>query len=278
MTRLKVADIKNIANQLQRYENELIRKTGCTLLEIACFAVGVRKEEIRPHIDSLRAAVVPISSGKGVITGFSSTVKAILEHMGISAFVTGQIDVAGVMEAFERKAQLFFMADDNRFVALNFEHPSVVDNAAAAGKGFAAGLDLMSGGVRGKKVLVLGCGPVGFSAVARLLRAGAMVSVYDIVPGCSLELRRKIKKRLNTDIKIEKVLKKALSEHRLIIDATDAAGIISEELITPETFIAAPGMPSGLTQGAVKKLSGRLLHDPLQIGVATMAVEALCYD
>ncbi len=34
------------------------------------------------------------------------------------------------------------------------------------------------------------------------------------------------------------------------------------------------GMPTGLNAGALKKLSGRYLHDPLQIGVATMIVEA----
>jgi pyrrolysine biosynthesis protein PylD len=41
-----------------------------------------------------------------------------------------------------------------------------------------------------------------------------------------------------------------------------------------DTYISAPGMPTGLGAGALKKLSGRYLHDPLQIGVATMIVEA----
>jgi len=39
--------------------------------------------------------------------------------------------------------------------------------------------------------------------------------------------------------------------------------------------VAAPGMPLGLTAAAAEKTGLRLLHDPLQIGVATMAVEAL---
>lgn len=45
-------------------------------------------------------------------------------------------------------------------------------------------------------------------------------------------------------------------------------------MITPQTYIAAPGMPLGLTRGAVEKIGDRLFHDPLQTGVAIMAIEA----
>jgi len=34
-------------------------------------------------------------------------------------------------------------------------------------------------------------------------------------------------------------------------------------------------MPSGLSKNARVKISDRFLHDPLQIGVATMIVEAV---
>jgi pyrrolysine biosynthesis protein PylD len=275
MTRLKVDDIKDIEKQLRQYDDELLRKTGCTVTGIACHAVGVKEEEIRRILSTTPAAVVPITSGRGVITGFSQTVKAILEFIGVGVFITTQTDVAGTAEAFEKGAHLLFMADDHRFVALNLKDRSVVDNAAAAGKGFAAGLDLMGGGLTEEKVMVLGCGPVGFAAVFNLLSLKARVSVYDTVSGCSHGLREKISEQLNITINIEKDMKQALSKYRFIIDATNAAGIISEEVITPLTFIAAPGLPLGLTPGAVTKISGRLLHDPLQIGVAVMAVEAV---
>ena len=42
---------------------------------------------------------------------------------------------------------------------------------------------------------------------------------------------------------------------------------------------AAPGVPCGVSERAKRRLGGRLIHDPLQIGVATMLVEAArCSD
>jgi pyrrolysine biosynthesis protein PylD len=58
----------------------------------------------------------------------------------------------------------------------------------------------------------------------------------------------------------------------LVVDATNAAGIIHANDISPQTFIAAPGMPLGLSPEAQINVSDRLLHDPLQIGVATMGM------
>jgi hypothetical protein len=46
-------------------------------------------------------------------------------------------------------------------------------------------------------------------------------------------------------------------------------------LITARTYIAAPGVPLGLTAAAAVKAAPRLLHDRLQIGVAAMAVASL---
>jgi pyrrolysine biosynthesis protein PylD len=66
-----------------------------------------------------------------------------------------------------------------------------------------------------------------------------------------------------------------VSSHRLVVDATNAAEIIQAQDISPETYVAAPGMPLGLSRDALRKVSSRLLHDSLQIGVATMAFEVL---
>ena len=74
-------------------------------------------------------------------------------------------------------------------------------------------------------------------------------------------------------IKIESDFDTALAGHSLVVDATNAAGIIHAKDISPQTFIAAPGMPLGLSREALNKVSDRLLHDPLQIGVATMGME-----
>ncbi|MDQ1355513.1 MAG: 3-methylornithyl-N6-L-lysine dehydrogenase, partial [Acidobacteriota bacterium] len=81
----------------------------------------------------------------------------------------------------------------------------------------------------------------------------------------------------SSHVNVEQTLKKALSGHCLIVEATNAAGVIDEIFITPETYIAAPGMPLGLTPAAVRKVSQRLLHDPLQLGVAVMAIQAAVF-
>ncbi len=62
----------------------------------------------------------------------------------------------------------------------------------------------------------------------------------------------------------------------LIVDATPVPNIISEDMITKDTFIAAPGIPLGLTKNARKKISpNQLIHDSLELGVATMALDAI---
>jgi pyrrolysine biosynthesis protein PylD len=51
--------------------------------------------------------------------------------------------------------------------------------------------------------------------------------------------------------------------------------MIKAHHITSETYVSAPGVPLGLDKDARGKISDRLLHDPLQIGVATMVACAL---
>jgi pyrrolysine biosynthesis protein PylD len=298
MTRLKYPDIKGIAGQLADYDNELLQKTGRTLRGIACHALDTDEEKLQSLLDSVLIGVVPIRSGKGVIRGFSQTVAQIVTHIGFNAFVTTDTDVAGIAEAVEEKAQVILMADDQRFVALNVTRGLIVDNSEATGKGFTAGLDLMTGGLKGQKILVIGCGPVGQSAALAALHWGAEVSVFDIDfrrcqrvtdalmkrTCCHENSHKGTKAQRNTKetlskfssshVNIEQSIEKALSEHNFIVEATYAAGIIDEADITPGTYIAAPGMPLGLTPAAVRKITQRLLHDPLQLGMAVMAVEA----
>jgi pyrrolysine biosynthesis protein PylD len=133
----------------------------------------------------------------------------------------------------------------------------------------------MAGGLKQKNVLVLGCGPVGQAAAQALVKHGSIVSIYDINLLSCEKLVTSIKQRLNTEINIEKELDHALENHQFIIDATPAADIIRKHHISGHTHISAPGVPLGLDEKAQVKISNRLLHDPLQIGVATMITFAL---
>jgi pyrrolysine biosynthesis protein PylD len=101
---------------------------------------------------------------------------------------------------------------------------------------------------------------VGQKAIAALLGLGARAAVYDPDPEkiCAL--------RSVSGLTVEKDLEDALEKHRLIVDASPAAGIIKERHIKPDTAIAAPGLPLGLCPGALISIGDRLIHDPLQIG------------
>jgi len=275
MTRLRSTDIAGISARLSEYDEELLAKTGRTLTGLACYAVGLGEEEIAAVMANVRIGVVPIGWGLGLIGGFSETTRDILKHIGFQAFITDGSNVSGLAEALEKRADIIFLSDDDHFVALNVECRRVVDNAEATGKGFAAGLNLMSGGLQGQETLVIGCGPVGTSAAMTLADYGALISVYDIEPSRSRQLARALDRKQNIKIRIESDLCRALSKHRFWVEATNSADIIRAKDLSPTTYIAAPGMPLGLNPAARKKVSQRLLHDPLQIGVATMGMAAL---
>jgi len=275
MTRLQSTDIAEISARLNEYDEELLAKTGRTLRGLACYAVGLSEEDITAGMANIRIGVVPIGWGMGVIGGFSETTHDILKHLGFQSFVTGESNVSGLAEALEQCADIIFLSDDDHFVALNVECRRVVENAEATGKGFAAGLNLMSGGLQGQETLVIGCGPVGTSAAMTLADYGALISVYDIEPSRSHQLASDLGRLLNLKIEIEMDLIQALSKHSILVEATNSADTIQAKDLAATTYIAAPGMPLGLNPAAKKKVFARLLHDPLQTGVATMGLAAL---
>ncbi|UCD81301.1 MAG: 3-methylornithyl-N6-L-lysine dehydrogenase PylD [Desulfobacterales bacterium] len=275
MTRLRSGDIAEISTRLSAYDEELLAKTGRTLKGLACYAVGLDEEEIAADLAGAHIGVVPIGWGQGVIDGFAETTRDILKHLGFHTFITNNSNASGLAEALEKHADIIFLSDDDHFLALNVECRRVVDNAEATGKGFAAGLNLMAGGLQGHKTLVIGCGPVGISAATTLANYGAKISLYDIDRSRSHQLAGILAGMPNHKIEIEPDLKRALGRHRFLIEATNSADIIAAQDLSPTTYIGAPGIPLGLSREAAEKISARLLHDPLQTGVATMGLAAL---
>ena len=274
MTRLITNDISDIAANLKNYDRELVARTGYTLSGIACRAAEIDEAEIKNLLPEIRVGVIPITSGEGIIGGFADAVLNILLHMGANAFITRTTDVAGIAEAFEKRADIVMLADDERFVALHIRSRSIADNAVCTGKAFATGLSLMAGSLKGKEVLVIGCGPVGRSATETLIRMGARVSVCDVQVEPLKEWTKTIDQTADSKIQIVKKLDSALQRHQFIIDASPARNIIHAQHITLDTYVSAPGIPCGLDAEAKERLSSRLLHDPLQLGVATMLASA----
>ena len=275
MTRLLASDIQHIAASLTEYEADLRLKTGLSLKGLACYAVGIDERKVDALLPRVTAQIVPVSWGDGVIPGFAAAVASILAQIGIVAGTTKKMNVAGICNAVDFPCDLLFIADDSDFIVLNLNLKKSVHNANATGKGFAAGIDLMAGGIRGIRALVVGCGPVGRSAAMELDRRGAQVSVYDLDPAQYRYLADEAAEAAAGEFNIVENIDASLRVFDYIIDASPAANLITAEMVGPQTFISAPGVPAGLSPEAIKEIGPRLLHDPLQIGVATMAIEAI---
>jgi pyrrolysine biosynthesis protein PylD len=274
MTRLRARDVAAVARDLDAYDRDLKFRTGLTLRGIACRAAGIDEPEFVRRSASSRAAVVSFTCGEGVIAGFAESLQRILSHLGLPTTVMAEPDVAGLAAAYADGSELVLLADDLRFIAVNTNRRAVVDNAEATGAGFAWGLNRMAGGLEGRPVLVLGCGPVGRSAALTLGRMGASVSLCDVDPAVSGQSARRLLE-WGVAASVASDITPALNRHRLIVDATPVPNLIGEEHIHADTFISAPGVPVGLTAAAVDKIAGRLLHDRLEIGVAVMAAGAV---
>ncbi len=274
MTRLNEGDIDRIPGQLDGYDARLRRMTGASLRQIACRGAGVDEALIINLLDQVRIAAVPVTSGLGVITGFSGTVAAIVSHLEFETFVTESCDDAGIAEGFERGADILMLSDDENFVAITPGRKKVVDNSRATAKGFVAGLELMKGGLTRESVLVLGCGPLGAAATKALIDRGASVAICDIRKERALAALREIGQDAPDRIQVEEASQIVLERYELIFDATNVGNFIEAAHLAPQTYVAAPGMPCALTPEAMAKNRNRLLHDALEIGTATMAVQA----
>lgn len=271
MVRLTPELVKLIPETLNKYDDELEIKTGAKMIDIAKHATAAGPE-IEKKLMRAKAAVVPITAGLGIIKGFSRAVAAISNHVGLRTFVTDGTDVAGFAEAITNGANIVFAADDNMFAAFNLNTKRVVENSKATGRAYAAALELAAGGVGGKPVSVIGVGRVGSAAVDHLIKKDATVYVVDINEAKVARVMRVYRER----VWLCQLVEEALEQANLVLLAAPARDIITEEMVNENMIISAPSIPLGLTEKALLKLpETKLIHDPLQLGVATMAIKAL---
>lgn len=270
MTRLQQQDIAGLGANLAAYERGFRAAIGYGLADIAAHALTKRPMGIDHLLKDTVAAVIPLSYGEGLIPGFSEAVQGILEFLGCTAFVTGQGNVRGLGEAIERGSTLLFLSDDDDFVVLNLAAGRTSHNSEATGRGFGAALDLMAGGVHGCDVLVIGAGPVGQAAARYLDARGGRVTVFD----CDRTRARTLIEMVPA-ARLAPDLATALQRCSLIVEATPSAGVLTRKDLTSRTMIAAPGVPLGVDIEGQAFLGYRLIHDALEIGVATMLYTAL---
>lgn len=272
MTRLLEEQIRLIPRELKAYDSGLKRKTGLTLGQLAARAGGLDFE--RCQTKDCRVAVIPFTTGLGVIGGFSEAVCAIAEHLGFRAGVTNSTDAAGLAEACRNGADVVIMADDNIYVAINLAYNRVVDNDGATARGYVTALEALAGRLNCREVLLIGAGRVGQAAAVTLGGAGARVIVFDMDRAKEFELAARLQDQYGLSVLCGITLAEALGRSPLIFDASPGEAIIGAEYIGKATFAAAPGLPLGFTPEAQNKLGERLIHDPLQIGTAVMLYKA----
>ena len=270
MTRLVEDDVRALTARLDQVERALVSLTGCDFVALAARACGVGESVARDALAHASAAAVPITSGEGLIPGFVECVAAICARLGCRARVTMATDVAGFAEALTGGDDLVFAADDRKFLALNAEHRVVADDDPCTAHSYVAALDAAAGagGCAGKPVLLIGLGPVGRAAAARLVALGARVLV------CETDASRLA--AVTSSLPVTAVaLADGLASSRLVLDATPAPDLIDAGWVGSDGVACSPGLPPGVTAAAAQALGERLVHEPLALGVAAMAVEAL---
>ena len=274
MTRLSSSDIRRISPRLHSHESELRVATGRSMLGIACHGWGVDESICSELARSFSIDVIPVTAGLGIIDSFSQTVADILKHLGFRARVTEQSDISGLASAYEGGTDGIMMADDRRFIGVNLKTGRLCDNAEATGRVFAAALDLMSGGIRGREVLVVGCGMVGEAAARTLLESGAAVVLYDKASESAASVLGRLSfPGHNRTIRMVCDLESALADVSYVVEANPSEDTLPERLLTDHLLVSAPGVPLGVSAKGCSMLRHRLVHDQLELGVAAMGVD-----
>jgi 3-methylornithyl-N6-L-lysine dehydrogenase len=273
MTRLVAGQISLIPETMEDYEQQLNKKTGCGLKKLAIDAAGPGAANINPAI--YRVTVIPVTAGLGAIEGFTEAIRAIAVHLGFNASVTASTDVAGLVEAYQSKADLIILADDHVYAAINLKTGRVAGNDEATAKGYTTALKMMAGSLQGKEVLLIGTGSLGAEAAKALLQEGARLILHDLVRVKEAALAGSFEQDLRQRIVTGLSLQEAFSRKPLIYDASPGEAFIKAEWLDSKAIMVAPGLPLGLDAEALMKMEQGLVHDPLQIGTAVMLLRAL---
>ena len=266
MTRLTPDLIEGVPDDKIDLDDKLIEMCGKTVKAIALEGAGVDHDV---DFSNVRVACVPITSGMGVIGGFSQSVDAIVRRLGMQSYVTQGTDVNGFAQAIRDKVDMIMMADDAMFVAYNVHAAKSTNNSWGTAMGYSVALKNAAGGVQGKDVLVIGAGLVGTEAVQILKSWGANVSVTDIKFEKAKALEEKFGVTALRDVE------SALSTHKYILNAAPA--IFPGRLIMEGAVVSTPGVPHYFDEEGRRKAKA-IIHDPLEIGTAMMAVNSALFS
>ncbi|MBR6203804.1 MAG: 3-methylornithyl-N6-L-lysine dehydrogenase PylD [Candidatus Methanomethylophilaceae archaeon] len=266
MTRLTSDMIAGVPEDRIDLDSELKRMCGTTVKEMAMQAAGLEGD---CDFSSFKVGVVPITSGLGVIGGFAQSVDAIVKRLGMRSYVTRGTDVQGFSECIRDGADMVMMADDTMFIAYNVREGRQTNNSWGTAMGYSVCLRNAAGGLEGKEVLVIGAGFVGTEAVQILKGMGAEVSVTDIV----FEKAKRLEERFGVKALQDK--EEAISSHDLILNAAPAS--FPGRIMREGCIVSTPGVPHEFDEEGRRRAKA-IIHDPLEIGTAVMAVNSASYS
>jgi len=262
MARLTEEIVERIEISSESIDDFLMKNTGMNLLELACDAVGIKADVLETNV---KVAIVPMTSGLGIVKGFSELVAKIVGKLGMEAFVTVETDVTGFAEATCAGAEVVFMADDTTFIAYNTRTKRSYNGSFSTAAGYVSALKGAAGGLKDKDVLIIGAGRVGSAAAELLTKMSAIVSVYDIEERNTFELQRRF------NIKPVFDLNESIKEHMLIYNASPA--VIDGKHLREGSIISSPGLPFTYDEECIRKAKV-IIHDVVSIGASVMAVQS----
>ncbi|MDR2301860.1 MAG: hypothetical protein LBF38_07470 [Deltaproteobacteria bacterium] len=266
MTRLVPTDIAELGLDWTGFEATLFDLTGQSLLALAAQALDQDPNAAQKALLKKTVAIVPDSSGEGIIEGFSEALKRIARRLGCQAFITVP-NAPGLIEAQNHGADFILSSNDDDFYCLNLKSNHRAPNGQATGLGFAQALYLMNGSnLVNQTVLIIGAGPVGSAAAKRLTSLGAKVLVHDIIPPKAQTLAQSLPGAQVWSPKLGPIP----NSFNLILEASTSHKVFPQDQVPLGALISAPGMPFSFTPSP----GYRLWSEPLATGTAVMLLMA----
>lgn len=267
MTRLTTDLIKDMENTVSEWNEDLRNISGLDLCGISDMVGKQIEGETERLSQYYTVGVVPITSGLGTIDTFSQSVAAICMSMGFNAFVTDNSDVNGFFEARCKDADIIFMADDDRYLAVNLLNGKVGDNNIGTAYAFVALLNNMAKkhnneSLKNRNVAVLGYGIIGQLMATAIEEIGGASIIYD---------KNQDKKSIALADGFGWIdNSNELINYSYVVDGTNEGSWLKSDMLHPDVYMAAPGIPLSLEAESQKTLKGRYVHDLLEIGTAAM--------
>ena len=269
MTRLKTEWVEPMLTGMKEYNRILKRKTGMDLSGLMEYTFGISEEETEKYRNTTKVGVVPITQGEGIISCFSESIAAIVQSMGFDAEVMTHTDVDGIYEGYLKNCDVLFMADDDRYIAVNTNRHTVADNNYGTALGYVKILQAMKVLEKDnlKKIrcpiLVIGYGLVGKEAVKILEEMNEDFFVYDKNSEVAAEAGKPVPEGAQ------------IADFKYILDFTNEGDWLSADMLAEDACYSSPGVPCSLTEDARELLGDRAVYDNLEIGTAIMLGQAL---